>query len=226
MAISIIQKDSNWNASGTVSVALAGVTAGSTLIALGLTHNDTTWDVSSNNGGAFTQDATYQPNTYVTRVFRLSNCNSGAHTVTLNNGSTNSILHVWEIGGLSNSSPLDQTATENPTTSSSPDIGPTGTTTQADELVIGIISAGLIDPATYTAGGSFGSNFEVSPVDTTFNRQSATEAKVVSATGTYSADYTAGAAVDHEGIVVTYKMAAGAGGAGKPHTYYAQMRNQ
>lgn len=210
MAISVVQSASNVDASGTVAVALTGVTAGSTLIALAYSFNDVDWTVSSNNGGAFTKDLDYyKPATYVTASFSLKNVASGSHTVTLSGGTTNSMLFVVEVAGLSATAPYDTGVGGVGTTDYHTIAGPTSTTSVANAILLSFChkasSTTFTDPSTWTG--------YTKQTDATYGRDGEIATKIVSATGAYTADWGTNTAGQGEAIIVVYKEDAGGGGA-------------
>jgi len=211
MAISVVQYGSNVNASGTVAVTLTGVTAGSTLVALAYSFNDVDFTISSNNGGAFTKDLDYyKPATYATAAFSLKNVASGSHTVTLSGGTTNSMLFVVEVAGLSTTAPYDTGVGGTGSTAYHTIAGPTSTTTVANAILISFVhkAAGttFTDPTGWTG--------YTKQTDATYGRDGEIATKIVSATGTYTADWGTNTTGQGEAIIVVYKEAGGGGGGG------------
>jgi hypothetical protein len=212
MALEIKQQKGGNSASGSVGVTLdSSVTAGSALIALSYSFLDTDYTIASNVDGAFTLDTTrYQPVSYVTTIWSRLNCSSGSHTITLSGGDTNSMLHVWEIAGVATTSALDQVQASNPSAASLlVTLTATATTTQADEIVIACAHATAAGLTFAPEAGYTG----ISTTDSTYNRNFASQAKIVSATAAYGPSWTLNSNLAVDGIVATYKMAA-AGGRG------------
>lgn len=207
MAIAIVQKAANNAAAGTVQVVLNSVAAGNAILIAAYTFNDTAWTVTDDNGSPVEDIVKYQPDLYVSSLFSVLNCNSGTHTLDLTGGATNSMLHAWEISGLATSSAFDQSATELLVSTSNFSVGPTGTTTVADELVIAFVHGSL--PGTYTSSDGADSQ-EVN--DGTFSRDAMSAVKIVSATGAQTMSFTSSNTINHEGIIGTYKAAGGGGG--------------
>ncbi len=202
MAIAIVQKAGTSAAAGTVQVTLNSVAAGNAILIAAYSFNDTTWTVTDTNGSPVEDIAKYQPVLYVTSLFSVLNCAAGTHTLDLINGSTNSMIHAWEISGLATSSAFDQSATEEILSSSTMVVGPTGTTTQADELVIAFIHGGT--PGTY-ASTDGDDSLEIN--DATFLRDAMSAVKIVAATGTQTMTFTSTNTVTHEAVIGTYKAA-------------------
>lgn len=113
---------------------------------------------------------------------------------------------VSEYTGLVATSTIDQTKTASGS-STAPSTGATGTTTQADELLIGNISYSSATTAVSSWGNSFaaGQNSQYAS-----NNMSAAEGYlVVSATGAYTAAATLAASESWSAGIATYKLAAG-----------------
>lgn len=131
------------------------------------------------------------------------------HTLTIayNDGVGSAISCVLqEFSGVATSSPLDKTISAQGT-SAAPSSGATATTTQADELVIG-----LVGWAGATSTASLGSGYTNLAQVALADASTAMESKIVAATGAQTAAMTLGASRDWAAICATFKAAAGGGG--------------
>ena len=193
---------------GTTSVApsLTGVGVGNTLIAgvsskvssgsatpTGITSSPAqTWELAATGGAASTNGTDSQRAT-IWHALASSGANggTGSTTVTVNFGaSTTAYVTVAEFYGINSASAVDQTAANSGggTGAQAPTVGPSGTTAQADEVVIACFggnatsgtSAGLATPSGFT-------NLGVQQNGSTTNTAHSLDFKVVAATGTQSA---------------------------------------
>lgn len=114
-------------------------------------------------------------------------------------GSTLSIT-AYEVSGLSTSNPLDLVHTGNGT-STTPASGSTGTTSQANELLVGQTATSANE--TLTAGSGY-SNLST---QSSTNLSSAGETQIVSSTGTYAATFSQSGSHSWACAIVTYKAA-------------------
>lgn len=204
----IEQTVGNHAAAGTVAVTLNSVKAGSALIALAFSFNDSDYTVASDVAGAFTRDTVYyKPASYVSTIWSKLNVTAGTHVVTLAAGTTNSTIQVWEVSGMATSSAFDQVATSTPS-GLSPALTATSTTAQADEFVVGFIHGTDAGDVIVLTPGSGYTGYQIN--DASFHRYFSGEAKIVSATGTYGPNWTSNTSIAFEGIVATYKLAASA----------------
>jgi hypothetical protein len=212
MATFVQRNQVTLNADTTVAFD-SNVTAGSTLfVALRVSdHNITISSITSgvNGGASYTQvgsqftDASTQQRV---ALYRYSGTAAGAETVTITR-STNDTTRViiLEYSGLTTSGdPLDQTNNSGfvaaTTTVNSGDV----TTTQANELILGLIS-GNAGGVAFTAGTNFTDRTE------TASNRLFVEERIVSSTGTYAATGTMGSADAHIAIVYAFKDSGGAG---------------
>lgn len=185
---------------GVTSVTTTGVTtsANSTLIAVttmgGNSGGANSYSsLSDNKSGTWTEIGTAAIHSGGAGL-RMFYCkgNSGTrgsgHTITFNYNQTEyPCAFLLEITGADTSNPLDQNAQLNNDDSSPFVVGPTGTTSQANEF---ILTAGASDSATSWAA----TGFTVDDSSTNFANfwVGAIAHKIVSATGTQSASWTTG----------------------------------
>lgn len=113
---------------------------------------------------------------------------------------------LQEFSGIATASPLDRTISAQGT-STAPSSGATATTTQADELVIG-----LVGWAGATSTASLGAGYTNLGQVALANASTAVESKVVAATGAQTAAMALAASRDWAAICATFKAAAGGGG--------------
>lgn len=221
MAIAAVQ-DISGGAENSNSFSLAfgsNCTAGNFL-----SRQDSIWDSPNPSAtaptGGGTWSTTTAPTAGATNAFQsyCANATGGATTVTVDYGTGFYIRStISEFSGITTTSPLD-VQTSNSGTSSTPSSGTTGTTAQADELVLitlavdtGPIVGGLgIDAASgYT-------NMDVWQQDTadTFDYAGTShDYKIVAATGTQSGSWgTLVGSYAWRGKIATFKAAAGGGG--------------
>lgn len=204
---SVVQYGSNVDPSGSVAVTLNGVLAGSTLVAVAYSFNDVDFTVASSNGGAFTKDLDYyKPATYATAAFSLKNVASGTHVVTLSGGATNSMLFVLELAGPSATAPYDTGVGGMGTTDYHAIAGPI-TTTGANAVLISFVHKA--SSTTFTVPSGWTSYTK--QTDATYGRDGEIATKIVSATGSYTADWGLNTSAPTEAIIVAYKEDGGGG---------------
>jgi hypothetical protein len=129
-------------------------------------------------------------------------------TVTFGNNVTAKSINAFYVSGLLSASPADQTASAFSTsTGTTATAGPTGTTAQPAELLVGAIAMGT-PPTSATAGGSY-------TAIGAFQQNGGSsvgllsEYEIVSATGAYSATGTWSPAQLWSATIVTYRAAGG-----------------
>lgn len=130
-------------------------------------------------------------------------------TITAGSGSGDEhMLAIYEVEGPWNATPLDQTANNGPTTSSSPSTGTTGITSQADEFAIALIT-NRDDTVTFSSWTNSFTEGSDGP-DSQF-KTFATAYRVLTSTGTYSTGATASGSDIWMGGIATFKKQAAAG---------------
>ncbi len=201
MAIALVQTASKTAGSvNTSTLAFPGnVTAGSLLVAYvykgdvasvlgasdgpnGAYHNDVSLGFSGSSGGIFT----------------VANAAGGATTVTFTGtgiGSLQCVLEEWS--GVATSTPLDKTQSATFSTSSAPTSGATATTSQANELVLGLVAMDTGQAVTPGTGYTLGTNANA------FHEMQ--EYRIVSSSNMQTANFTLGAADSGVALVATYK---------------------
>jgi formylmethanofuran dehydrogenase subunit C len=121
--------------------------------------------------------------------------------------SRNAAAAAYSVTGIATASAADQQATNTTGSGASPSVGPTGTTTQADELVIGLFGYG--NSRTFTPGSGYTALATIESTGTV--RGTTGEYKIVSATGAQTADGTFNSSATYAGVIVTFKGAAATG---------------
>lgn len=210
MAIAQVQVPSSGSNSFGTSLGTAygsNNTAGNLLV-MGATSTEAITSVTDSNTGtpASAVAITHPSEAASTAIWYVMNCPSGANTVTSNTvGSAPHTNHLLEYSGVATASALDQTATNSAVFNTSGNTGTTGTTAQADELLIGLI--GNEGVRTHTWGSSFTEKTDVANA----NSGSIAE-RIVSATGTYAGTATISSNSNWCACIATFKAAAGGGG--------------
>jgi hypothetical protein len=108
-------------------------------------------------------------------------------------------LAIFEYSGLSATSPLDKIAAAEGS-GVTPGAGPTAVTTSANELVF----AATGDPSGYPGTLSAGAGYTIGQQDTGTSR-AGTEVAIVSATGAFSATFSASASTNWSAVIATFK---------------------
>ena len=221
MAIVVVQNiapggagvDEGINASYTPTTPF---TAGNTIFVIASDFSNTGQPTSATvNGNAMTNDASIDVGPFAghLNIWRLTNLASSGNVVVNWSGDGspvgNYILRgILEVSGL-DATPIDQEPTPTGANNTSPTIT-SGTTTQADELVIAAFAIGDAsggDP-TITNPGTYTEVFR--------NGAWSTEAaggcvyKIVSATGAQTATWTLSVSSTWEAVMLTYKASGGA----------------
>ncbi|MDQ2901392.1 MAG: hypothetical protein M3Y07_16580, partial [Acidobacteriota bacterium] len=104
-----------------------------------------------------------------------------------------------EYGGLSKTSPLDQTAHAQGG-GSTPNSGATATTVSANELVF----AGAGFPYSYSGTAAAGGGYALQQQDTATSR-SVDEAEIVTATGSYAGAFNLNSSANWSAVLATFK---------------------
>jgi hypothetical protein len=133
---------------------------------------------------------------------------SSTVTCTSGGGSDEHVLTVMEVEGPWNASPLDQTASAGPSSTSSRDTGTTGTTAQADEFAAVLITARHVGDFPETTAWSNGFVEQSDGVSTSF-KYTSTATKTLLATGTVTTTATLDGTYTSMGGVATFKKQTG-----------------
>ncbi len=162
-----------------------------------------TLTVSDNLDGSYTQDLVLSAASDTTGIFSKANATGGATTVTFTGSGSNALLvDILEFSGVVLSSPTDQTGSaSHGTNSATLTIGPSGTTTQASELIVA--GSSLHTAQTATWGSGFASDPNANATATLAGSLAAAY-KVVSAIGSQSATVTPGGNAAMTGVLATY----------------------
>lgn len=197
MAIAHVQSTSG-NGSGT-SLAVAfgsNNTAGNLLVYGSGGDSDTTNITDTNNTPVSAIGANDDPNFTYADIYYVQNCAAGANTATRTNASGQISLSVAEYSGVKTSGALDQvnTGAGSGTAAASASV----TTTQADELLIGLTVAGA--SVTFTPGASY-----TERTDTGGLRSSELEDQIVASIGSYTASSTLSGSNPWLCLIATFK---------------------
>jgi hypothetical protein len=204
MAITIVQSATflGNGASPNAKAFSSNVTAGNwILVGSRSTSSVGAWSCSGTNCGAFTEIGTGQgtPGGNGVRLFYALVSTTGTCTVTLTVAGSNFRGEMMEVSGLASSSPLDQT-TKASGTSATPSSGSV-TTTQADELLFGVV--GTDGGNTFAAGSGY--TLREANLDVALQ----IEYQIVAATGAYAATMSITSA-GWSATIATFKGAAAA----------------
>lgn len=227
MASKLVQIFTANNTSTTaLTITMQNTTAGSTIIAA-VNINQTAERISSIADGtnSLTKITTASgligggAASYISIWYLYNNTAQTTPTFTFTKSATAGIeVVLLEYTGLTTTDPLDQVARAGGTTVNM-DSGNTGTLAQADELVVGIGGDDFGAGEVYTAGTGYGHLEQRTATAGTI----AFEDKVVAATSAVSATFTLGSVTDNATSVLTFKVAAVAGG-GSPTANMAWLK--
>lgn len=145
MAASVLQAfpSGGTQTTATPSVAVTGITAGSTLvISMYMQSNNRTLDSMSGGGNTYAELCARVINggsNHAATVWYAYNVAAGDYTITATmSASSTYSMSVVELGGVTTTDPKDQTpAGETAEPGQTLDVGPTGTLSQADEIALG-----------------------------------------------------------------------------------------
>lgn len=197
------------------AVTITGVTAGSLLVWCGSAGGDVT-ALTDDRGDTWTEvpNAQSHGTPLEGAMWYAKNATSGTHVVTRTGGFTNfESSSIAEYSGLDTTAPLDVYAGSQNTASvdDTPSSGSTATTAQADELLVGCLSA--YNAADYSDNWSGSFTNRGRQTSNSGTRDITWADRIVSATGTYEALTTAdGSGGVWQMMIATYKMASGAAG--------------
>ena len=208
----------NDDATSTISIT---TTAGNLLLACIAGYNDPSYSVTSVSGGATwsqVADSGFANGSgfHKAVLWKGENATGGATTVTLTSGNSTGNYIAWsvsEYSGILTSASQDQTVTAISTTAVTTSAsGSTGTTTQADELVVACGSFSENDVNLNITTPTTGYTNRARENDASTIQGQDFSDKIVSSTGTQSASWTHDSAITGV-IVATFKASAGGGGA-------------
>ncbi len=150
-----------------------------------------------------------QIRTYLFAAYDVNAMPAGSEiTITLSVAVTSNAAVAALFDGLADSGAFDQTASATATNSSTPSSGATPTTTQADELLIGVVGT---EGPVEDAAGSWGNSFLAGPRTGTTGGTADTNItvslgyRIVDTTGQYTASKSGITARDWGAIIGTYK---------------------
>lgn len=210
MPIAFVQSNNvGFGTASSFAVAFLSNTVAGNLLLIGISHTGDHTSISDSQGNtisdAFMVGA--DPNCH---LHYIENNIGGADTVTVNYGSTQfdlGCMFVAEYSGIATASALDKTATATGFGGTS-NSGSTATTTQADELLIGVTS-GTHTFGSYTPGSGW-----TERADITTGRPGHYQEKIVSSTGAYDSTATLSTNANWAAGIATFKAAIGSVGRG------------
>lgn len=206
------QAGSTASASSLQMTLTASVSVGDFIIvATGMFSARATHTITDSGGNTYTTVVTANQRTAIAWAKCATALTSGVSTITASFGGTDAghMVSAFKVTGLDNA-PFDASATgTNGGTTAAWSAGTTGTTAQADELVVGACSVDTATTATSTPGAGYS---EVHDFDNTGAFQLTTIFKIVSATGTQTPAGTwTSSAWTWNAAAATFKAAAGGG---------------
>lgn len=136
-----------------------------------------------------------------TYIFYARNVLGRANTVTARFSAANNhpFVAVYEYRGLSRTAPLDRVASAQGS-SASVSAGPTATTTAANELLFGGVGFPFSWSGTVTAGAGY-----TMQLQDLGNSRAASEARIVSGTGSYTLTFGLSGATEWSAVLATFK---------------------
>ena len=215
MAIAFVQSASIDTGASPRSLAFpSNTTAGNFIVvAIRLGSATVVPTVADSGGNTYTEDRRQVQTTDGHRAFIFSapNIAGGADTVTVTwTGGVSIRFAIHEYSGLATSGALDQVNSGEDTTNTAWNSGDV-TTTQADELLFGFASGQNSGVRTVTKGAAYTLRQYLT---TASQFRIITEDQIVSATGTYNANWTIDNGTENKtAVICTYKAPAAAGAA-------------
>lgn len=199
---------------GTVVTSLAitlssGVAAGSLILVAIANHNSAAFvpdAVTDTAGNTYTIVSAANSNAVTANLAYCANAAalSAGNTITVTYSTTRHIaMRAYSVSGAA-ASAFDQSATNAAGSGTSASVGPTGTTTQANELVFAVF--GYQNSKTFTAGTGYTAGTKTETTSTI--RGVIAEWKTVSATGTQTADGSWNSSTTYAAVVGTFKEGA------------------
>src|SRR5574337_80952 len=210
MAITFVQSSGKKETgSGTSVTATITCTAGNMMAVLASNDGARTFTVSDNNSNTWSQavhSSTGNPSKEVADIWYAANINGGSTTVTITaSGTTVIVAVVLEYSGMLTASPLDKTATHiNTTITTSHASGTTATTSQANELLLGLMSENTGSTSESITDPGSTTNRLLETNGSSFNGVAGVE-RIVAATGAYSFTWTTGDSVADASCIATFK---------------------
>jgi hypothetical protein len=192
------------NAAGTtlpIPVGAGGVAAGNTIVVGFASRGATTYnvpvvtDTAGNTYTLATNAVTYQHGRSYIYFARVNNALANGNKITITTSSVSNRVAVASVfSGLLDANPLDKTlgyptGTSTTAQGNNPTVGPTATTVQANELIIGVIGT---EEATDAGVGTWQNGFTTGPQiksssATTYDWRVSLGYQIVSATGQFTA---------------------------------------
>lgn len=210
MAITIVQHKSSSNSATSISLAFSSNTGAGNLLIYAAAGNAgvALAACTDNNSNTITNGTVLTNGAGATRVDIVASSNAGACTVTASQSTANRMhLHIWEVSGITTSSPLDQSKTANQT-GTNQSISTSSATSVANELVMAFFYDQPNDDSLTAGSGYSPSEFTDGGAG---NESALSEVKTVSSTGTQTATCTCGSSSNNiNQSILTFKGAAGA----------------
>src|SRR5947209_17064281 len=137
------------------------------------------------------------------RLFYAKNIVGGANTVTASFSGANNHpwLSIYEISGLSTTSPLDQTASAQGSNSASVSTGPTAATQSNNEFVF--VGSGFNTPS-FNGTVTAGTGYTLAQQDTT-NSRAANESLLSSSPSSFTGKFTLSNSANWSALIATFK---------------------
>lgn len=212
MAIAFVQKGHNYGTTQNRTISFgSNVATGSLIFVLvGRYSGSPVTGITGGTGNTFARIGTETQyagdSSLCADLWYAFNVNGGFTQLTVAAAAAqNSTIWIAEFSGIATTSPLDQAVVANTSTAATTfNSGNTGTTAQADELVIGATVPNIGDASHTISAGSGFSNAEIESNGNDYIA-GAIESKIVSSTGAYNATFTVNSAVGYICRCVTFK---------------------
>lgn len=220
MAIAIVQTTAKQTGNGvtTLNFSITGVTAGSTIFVPLVTFTGTFGiSVSDATDGKYTRDFTHANGNSCVSLYRLDNASAGSHSITIDHPSGGIYIKTCAIEASSSGPLLMDTNSVAGGSSTTPSSGATNDTVIADELLIAIVSTPVSQASITVAVTSPVWVQEMEELSATV-QAGEIDTKIVSSTGSYTADWTLASTGQWAALICTYAESGGGGGGGGEHS--------
>lgn len=223
MAITLVQRNSADVAStSSTTLSFPGATTAGNIIIVAARIGGTSTAAITDGTNTYNADVSLNHAAFgTTYIFSAPNASSVTTlTCTLTGGAATIRWIIYEYSGVSASSPLDKTSSLYTASGSvSCNSGNTATTTQASELLFGVLAGNGAEGTGAPTAGSTQSYVLEDRIPVSPNARLSAEDVVVSSTGAFQADFASlNNSFDHIALIATYK-AAGATPAFEDDTY-------
>lgn len=217
MAISVVNRNKGNDAAttGTVTATFPSNSLNNTLIVIGVADaaSTTLATPTDSAGNAYTLVQTYTGLTVNMKCWVNYSCaiSVTTNTVSMGDSFNDAGMFIFEVAGLASSGAFDKSAGQQQSSATAPTSGNTATTTNANELLIGVIGHSASNTPLPTVGAGY-SNLQ------TFGESFLTagcEEQIVASTGTYAATFGLAAnSANATTAIFTFSDTAIAGGGG------------